>query len=497
MTSTLDTIRGIAARTPQRIAVRSATLTLSYRELLDQAALAAAALEARELEVVALAADNTPAWLAIDLAAQMTGTVLVPIPPYFSGEQFAHALADSGADALIADRRVLARSDLEIGPVAPLPVVGTDLAWCRLRANPAAAMPARTAKITYTSGTTGKPKGVCLRQASMDIVAESLRSAVAALEITRHLCVLPLATLLENIAGVYAPWLAGAEVVVPSTAETGLAGAARFDSGVLLRCIERYRPESIILVPQLLAALVAALEHGAAAPASLKFVAVGGGRVSPALLARADRLALPVYEGYGLTECGSVVALNTPAARRVGSVGRPLPHVELTIDGRGEIHVGGRAIGGYVGGEHVAHRFATGDLGSLDSDGFLHIDGRRKNLFITSYGRNVAPEWVEGELCDEPVIAQAAVFGESRPWNVAVLVPAPTATAEQLASAVAAANRRLPDYARIGAYHVAREPFAPGNGQLTTNGRNRRGAIWTRYSGELGSLYDERLDLTA
>jgi long-subunit acyl-CoA synthetase (AMP-forming) len=331
----------------------------------------------------------------------------------------------------------------------------------------------------------------------MDAVANSVRAAVAELEITRHLCVLPLATLLENIAGVYAPLLNGAEIVAPSASETGLFGASRFDAERLLRCVETYRAQSIILVPQLLTAIVAALERGATRPMSLRLVAVGGGRVSPALLERADRLGLPVYEGYGLTECASVVALNTPAARRIGSVGRPLPHAEVTIDARGEIHVAGTAISGYVGGENVPQRFATGDLGYFDTEGFLHVSGRRKNMFITSFGRNVSPEWVEAELCEEPAIAQAAVFGEARPWNVAVIVATPTIQPEQLRSAIRAANQRLPDYARVGDWIVAGSPFTHGNGELTANGRNRRAAIWIRYRHELDALYDRSLDLTA
>jgi long-chain acyl-CoA synthetase len=497
MSATLEAVRHFAACAPERPAVRSATRAFGYGELLERASVVADALEAREIEVVALAADNGPAWLAVDIAAQMTETVVVPIPPYFSGEQIAHALGDSGADSLLIDARLLGRPDLDFGAAAPFPGVDGELTWCRLRANFAAPRTKHTAKITYTSGTTGRPKGVCLSQASMDTVADSLHHAVAPLAVTKHLCVLPLATLLENVAGVFAPWLAGAEVIVPSVAETGLAGSTGFDPMTLLSCLGRYRPESIILVPQMLAALVAALERGAAKPTGLKFVAVGGGRVSPALVERADRLELPVYEGYGLTECASVVALNTPDARRTGSVGRPLRHVEITIDGSGEIHVGGPAIGGYVGGEHVVQRFATGDLGSLDADGFLHVSGRRKNLFITSFGRNVSPEWVESELCDETAVAQAAVFGESRPWNVAVIVPAPTATELQLDAAIDAANRRLPDYARIADYLIAEEPFAPANGQLTTNGRNRRATIWNRYCAQLDAFYYDRLDLTA
>lgn len=496
MSSTLEAVRHFAAHSPLRIAVRSAGECLTYDDLARRAHAIAAELEARGIEVAALAADNGPEWIAVDLAAQIAGTVLVPLPPFFSREQIAHALADSGADALLADPRLPALRDFDVSALEPLPAAGR-LAWCRLRANPAAVMPAGTAKISYTSGTTGKPKGVCLAQSALDLVAASLRGAVNGLEIARHLCVLPLATLLENVAGVYSPLLAAAEIVTPSARETGLHGAARFDATTLLQCLDTYRPDSIILVPQLLAALVAALERGAPRPASLQLVAVGGGRVSAALLARADRLGLPVYEGYGLTECGSVVALNTPAARRVGSVGRPLPHAEVSIDARGEIHVAGATVSGYVGGEHVPRRLATGDLGHFDADGFLFLHGRRKNVFITSFGRNVSPEWVEAELCDEPAIAQAAVFGEARPWNVAVVVPSPGAREEQVRAAVEAANRRLPDYARVADWLVAAEPFTPQNGALTTNGRNRREAIWNRYRRELDALYDRSLELTA
>jgi long-subunit acyl-CoA synthetase (AMP-forming) len=497
MSSTLEALRRFAAQTPRRVAARSATQLLTYRDLEERAHEIARELEAREVGVAALVAGNSPTWLGVDLATQIAGTVLVPLPPFFTGEQIAHALLDSGADALLADPALPALRDFELGTLEPLPVLGGELAWCRLRARPAAARPAGTAKISYTSGTTGTPKGVCLRQTSMDAVADSLRRAVASEKIARHLCVLPLATLLENIAGVYAPLMNGAEIVLPSEDETGLKGATRFDPARLLACIAATEAESIILVPQLLAALVTALERGAPRPELLKFVAVGGGRVSPAALARAERVGLPVYEGYGLTECASVVALNTPAARRIGSVGRPLPHAEVTIGADGEIHVAGAAASGYAGSVHAPRSIATGDLGYFDTEGFLHVTGRRKNVFITSFGRNVSPEWVEAELCEEPAIAQAAVFGEARPWNVAVIVAAPGAQPAQLRAAIDAANRRLPDYARVGDWLTAPRPFTPLSGELTLNGRNRRAAIELRYRRELDALYDRSLDLTA
>lgn len=497
MSSTLDAVRGLAAHSPERRAVRNAAGAWSYADLLRCATAIAATLESCEIEVAAILAPNDPRWIALDLGAQMAGTVMVPLPPYFTREQISHALADSGADALLGDPRLVSLLELDVPALKPCAFRDLDLVWCRLRSNTPAVMPSATAKISYTSGTTGKPKGVCLTQLGMDAVADSLRRAVANLGLKTHLCVLPLATLLENIAGVYAPLQNGGDIVVPDGRETGFTGSAHFDATALLRCIGVYRPDSMIVVPQILAALVAELENGAAPPTTLKLVAVGGGRVSPALLARADRLRLPVYEGYGLTECASVVTLNTPEARRAGSVGKPLAHATVAIDERGEIQVESTAVGGYIGGEHVAQRLATGDLGRFDADGFLYVNGRRKNLFVTSYGRNVSPEWVENELCDEPAIAQAAVYGEARPWNVAVIVPARTATHYQIQAAIAAANRRLPDYARIAGWLLAKEPFSAANGELTTNGRNRRGSIWARYGYELDALYDETLDITA
>jgi long-subunit acyl-CoA synthetase (AMP-forming) len=326
----------------------------------------------------------------------------------------------------------------------------------------------------------------------MDRVAESLCSALAEIEIERHVCLLPLATLLENIAGVYAPILRGAEIVVPSSSEVGFVGAASLDVKRLLACLHVYEAQSVILLPQMLVALVAAAERGMRLPSSLRFAAVGGGVVAASLLERADRLALPIYEGYGLTECASVVALNTPRARRRGSAGRPLAHTRVRIGASGEIFVGGATMTGYVGEPAIdGKEIATGDVGRLDSDGFLFVQGRRKNMFITSFGRNVSPDWVEAELTNGPAIAQVAVFGEARPWNVAVIVPVQGAGAVDIRRDIDAANAVLPDYAQVHQWIVARGPFTPANGLATANGRKRRGAIWECYRQRIDACYDE------
>ena len=133
----------------------------------------------------------------------------------------------------------------------------------------------------------------------------------------------------------------------------------------------------------------------------------------------------------------------------------------------------------------------TGDIGRIDAEGFLHIDGRRKQQLITSFGRNVAPEWPEAELLAGGSIAQAVAFGESRPALCAVVVPrSPGITDAALAADIEVANRRLPDYARIVAWIRADAPFHVGNGLATANGRPRRDEIFARYEARIDALYE-------
>jgi long-subunit acyl-CoA synthetase (AMP-forming) len=114
-------------------------------------------------------------------------------------------------------------------------------------------------------------------------------------------------------------------------------------------------------------------------------------------------------------------------------------------------------------------------------------------MIVTAYGRNVSPEWVERELVLEKPIIQAAVFGEAKPWNVAVIVPMPGTTAEELATCIARVNNTLPDYARITRWTVADEPFSLINGQLSGTGRIRRQAIHQIYQQQIELLYQEEL----
>lgn len=499
MTSVVDKLKEHAAERPNGVAVHGHRQVLTYRQLLDEANRVAHILQRNRVSVLALAADNSPDWVIVDVAAQIAGTALVPLPLFFSPQQRRHALDDSAADAIVLDSTA-ARMAADLDTCL-LDSVTSGLGIWRLRGVQPRKLPGDTAKISYTSGTSGTPKGVCLTQATLDRVAESLCVATADVAIDVHLCLLPLAILLENVAGVYGPLLRGTTIAIPSVAEVGLGDGTRLDPQRLIACIGAVRPQSMILLPQMLASLVSAIEHGAILPATLRFIAVGGAIVAGSLLERAERLGLPVYEGYGLTECASVVALNTPAARRAGSVGRPLGHIDVRIGNGSEIIVRGAAMAGYLGHEPCTRTDAeimTGDVGYLDAAGFLHITGRRKNLFITSFGRNVLPDWVEATLTGRGSVAQAALFGEARPWNVAVIVPASRAVShERLEQEIAATNERLPAYAQIHRWLLADEPFTESNGLLTPNGRNRRGAIWNRYRAQVDACYDESLNIRA
>ncbi|HQN64648.1 MAG TPA: AMP-binding protein [Methylophilus sp.] len=445
-----------------------------------------------QFKCMALAVENSPAWVLADLAAMACQIPCVPLPFFFSGAQQVHAMRDAGAQTLLTDRPQFFADLLGDKVIAQhaLVIAGQTLHFFQLDFAPVS-LPLGTAKITYTSGTTGNPKGVCLSESAMLAVAKSICAAAELSSIDKHLCVLPLATLLENVAGVYATLLAGGTAHVLAAEEVGLSGA-KLDGQRLLETLDATQASTAIFTPELLSALVGLLETGERRLQHLRFLAVGGASVAPGLLHRAAAVGLPVFEGYGLSECSSVVALNTAQAKRIGSVGKPLPHVTIRLADDGEIYVAGNAFLGYAGqmGYNDLQELATGDVGYLDDAGFLHISGRKKNIFITSFGRNVSPEWVERELNVQPSIFKSALFGEARPCNVAIIVPKAGASQASIDAEIQAVNQKLPDYARVGEWIFADGPFSPQNGQMTPNGRLKRDAIWQYYQDRINQLYE-------
>lgn len=447
MKSVHESILDSLKHNPDTIALSMEGQTISYGQL--PLLVEERVRKAENVSVLGLALDNSIEWVLWDMACQKAGIICVPLPHFFTQEQIAHIIRTAGVSHIVNSTGLFATQE------------------------PVKKLPAGTVKITYTSGTTGSPKGVCLPLAAMKNVASSIINVLGPNFIGIHACVLPLAVLLENIAGVYSSLLSGCRIE--------LSGLARFENNYqqLHDYLASTRATSVILVPELLRCLLLQVDQKGLLN-HLKFIAVGGSKIDPELLLQASKLGLPVYEGYGFSECASVVSLNTPDDNRLGSVGKLLPHVQAKIINN-EVIITNPGFLAYVGDDSDGSSkiFATGDLGEIDEEHFLHINGRKKNVLITSFGRNVSPEWVESILLSQSEISQAVVYGDGAPHLSALLVPMHAGI--DVTTVIKRVNRKLPDYARIGTFHSV-EPFTSTNKLLTGNGRPRRQAILNKYS---------------
>lgn len=457
MSALLDALHRHAQADPGALAIDPVVgIRIAYGDLAGLVELEAAELARRHGcgRPVALKLDNGFEAALRELALLEAGVPVLSLPGFFTDAQARHAITECGAEALFTSH-------------TPKGVLG-----CRTAPIP---LPSGTARITFTSGSTGTPKGVCLSRDHLLGVAQSVVDAVGARHAGRHLALLPPGILLETVAGFLATLLAGGTYVCPPQGMVGLADPFRPDFAAMARAVARWDITSLILVPEYLAGLVGVMEESGLRLPLLTIVAVGGARTPRALIARARAVGLPVRQGYGLTECGSVVALEAAGDAVSGSVGRPLPHIRAFLADDGEILLEGpQCLGTIGGGGPAPGPLATGDIGRIDEAGRLWVEGRKSSLIVTSFGRNVSPEWVEEALLAQAGIAQTMVFGDGLPTPEALLVPA-DADAD-LHAAVAAANATLPAYARIARWREV-APFTPLNDMLTANGRLRRSVI--------------------
>lgn len=503
MNSLFDAISTYAKQDLIREAIVSADRTVSYAELNIQVNQLSAELIQMKIQRLAIWGVNSVNWILVDLAARKAGITVISIPLFFTQDQVKHLLQDSQVDSICvtdtcgdieeksdgkncaipewlmnltehAGRREVSTSDAFSGQFIHLLDHQKNPEQGDIKLN----LPQQPSKITYTSGSTGTPKGVCLAEETINSITASLSNALASSHLGRHLCLIPFATLLENIAGIYVALSMGRSVVVEEVSQFGLISNHEFNVQRFVDAVRKYQIESVILLPQMLKAMVEYIaEHGAADFATLKFIAVGGGKVSPDLLSQCQMLNLPVYEGYGLSECASVVSLNLPNARKIGSVGRILPHVEVKIEKNAEVVVKGNAMLGYVNDMAVSPYIHTGDAGYFDEEGYLYITGRIKQIIVSSFGRNISPEWVESNSLSEAEIHQIAIFGEAQPHLSAVIYARACTSDNLIEAAVQKANARMPDYAQIKHWCRAAEPFSLKNQMLTDNGKLRRNQI--------------------
>lgn len=436
---------------------------------------AAAAEEIRLLDSharVGILGGNRIEGVIGQLAVWHAGKIAVPLPSYLSVTQLRAIAADVELSHILAAPGVgHVAQNLEV----PVSQISERIApWAEPISDEAG-------QIIYTSGTTGRPKGVRLRSKQLLWSAQLLACATRTTRDDVYLSVLPLPLLLETICAIVIPVLTGARVRL----EPALADSLdEIDGHVLARTAADRRPTCLVLVPHLLAEWLRAIRSGAPRPPdSLRFVALGGAPVSPALSDEAWRLGVPVHEGYGLSECGSVVALNLPGQRRPGTVGRPLPGLDVTI-ADDEIVVAGPAVmDGYVKGPRVRGAWHTGDAGDIDADGYLTVRGRRDHVLATPVGRNISPEWIEALLAADARVSTSMVTHISGPHLTALLVPAPGAeawfdgvTPEDLGRLIAACCAGAPRYAMPRSVVVASLQQLRRRGVLTVDRRFRRQA---------------------
>lgn len=469
LTKTMTLFDQIAPAGRTQLAIDSLTGdTISYAELAGRCDAVAQKLAALAGGApVAMQADHGIDTCLMELAALDRGIPVLSLPRFFTPDQVSHALTATGAAVLIGDALEDAAVVGEPTSVELLP---------------------GTARITFTSGSTGTPKGVCLSADHMLTVAKAVVDAVGSAHAGRHMPLLPAGILLEYVAGFLPTLLAGGTYLCPPAEITGMADPFRPDFRRMARAIADHDVTSLILVPEYLGGLVAVMEATGLRLPKLTLVAVGGARTPPALITRARALGLPVRQGYGLTECASVVSLERDAGDDTGSVGTALSHLSISIADDGEILIDGPLCLGTIGAPRGDGPLHTGDIGSIDAAGRIHIDGRKSSLIVTSHGRNISPEWVEEALTAQPAIMQAMVYGDGLPLPCALLTAA-SADAD-LGAAVAAANAVLPAYAQIDDWQEVAH-FTPFNGQLTGNGRLRRDAIAAMWLDREPAWFDE------
>ncbi|GED43365.1 AMP-binding protein [Cobetia marina] len=489
------------------------------KQLWEAIEVLAGAFNAAGIRHLGLAGDNSPQWLVIQLAAWRAGIVVTPVANFFSAEQCRHLLATTALDAIasaepgaltrlasleastesLADESWHAQLDHEIGEgewrSRCLSLEKGEAVYLIQRSSIPAAVPAGTALITFTSGTTGAPKGVCLSLEHLEKVLRGLSARLEPVTLKRHGVLLPLAVLLENLAGGLLALWQGRCAIVDTAGCTGLIGSGGLNALTLESWLDERRPQSLILVPNLLQALVALCESSPIESPwrnSLRLVAVGGAKVPALLLARAMRLGLPVAQGYGLSELGSVVCLSLPGEEKgeIDSVGQPLEGLNLSLDDTGQLMIHGRRMLGYLGELNplsADQPWPSGDLARCLETGGWCLEGRQRDVLILSSGRNVSPGWIEAELALIPGIRQAFVEGDGLCGLIALLAPVlngdSTCTEGAIARAITLLNSRLPDYARLVAWQVLKaspdtsQPLSIASGEMTDNGRLRRARI--------------------
>jgi long-chain acyl-CoA synthetase len=578
-----DMVASNAAEHPDRVGLRIQRKgrweDVTYREFAAQVAGVAKGLVAGGVQPgdrVGLLAKTRYEWTVLDYAIWTAGAVVVPVYETSSSDQIAWILSDSGARALVVETAAHAatvdsvRAEaselrgvwvIEDGALDTLTAAGAEVSDDELAARRATLTSASLATLIYTSGTTGRPKGCELTHANFLF---EIRNGISLLrnhldENGSLLLFIPLAHVLARVLQVGA---IQNRVVVGHTP----------DVKDLLGDLGRFQPTFLLAVPRVFekvynSAKATADEGGkgrifdraaqvavewsraqdTGGPGLLlkaqhalfdklvygKLRAAIGGRCAGAISGGAplgERLGhffrgigVTVFEGYGLTETTAAAAVNHDAALRIGTVGRPLPGVDVAIADDGEVLLrGGIIMRGYWKNEQATAEaidadgwFHTGDIGELDTQGFLKITGRKKEILVTAGGKNVAPAVLEDRLRAHKLVSQCIVVGDGRPFIAALItldveaLPAwlkskgkdESVTPQQLRddpelraeleAAVADANKAVSHAEAIKKFRVLADDFTEDNGTLTPSLKLKRAVVMKEFGDEVESLYQQ------
>ncbi len=498
----------------------------SYADLRRDAERFAARLLARGIEPgdrVAICMQNQARWLIAATGAFWAGAILVPVDYKLTAPEQRRLVEHSEARFLVAEPhtlRALFDAGLARDRVTAFAVGPADRApegtvpWDDGAEDGPFSFVARArddvACIVYSSGTGGTPKGCMLTHGNYLAQAQVLSEVFDFDEGARFFSVLPTNHAIDFMAGYVLSFLLGATVVHQRTLRPKYLSAT----------MKRYEITHIALVPTILKnlekrlreridglsglariAFEAALRANEVATSKkprpslsrallkpvhdefgghLEVIFAGGTFVDPKMASFFYSLGLPIAIGYGLTEAGTVVAVNDLKPFRADTVGRPVPGTQVEIrnrgaDGVGEVWVRGPTVmkGYYREPELTAETLVdgwlrTGDLGYLDASGHLHLVGRAKNMIVTEGGKNVYPEDIEGAFEDVEGCKELCVFARNYVWPrrtmtgetlIAAVHLEEGATAEDVAERLARRNRRLPDFKRLSGLVVADEAF--------------------------------------
>ena len=432
-----------------------------------------------------------------------------------------------------------------------------DEVWRRV----ASVAPSDVATIVYTSGTTGPPKGCLLTHANL-LAASAMYTSQLQLEDVQPVIYmfLPLAHVLARIAqivvldvgGTLVYWRRDATRILEEVAETrpthfvavprvyekiraGALSAAEakgphvrllfawaLEVGRRARTVER-SGKQLGRIGAARLALARKAGPGQVAQlfgAELKLALVGAAPIDREVLEFFDACGVQVLEGYGMTESCAAATLNPPGAPRFGTVGRPLPGSEVRVAGDGEVLLRGPHVSRayHEDAEASAETFAdgwlhTGDLGSLSPDGYLTLTGRKKDLIVTSSGKNVSPANIENALRESRWVAEAVVYGDRRPYLVCMLTLEPEAVPELadrfgipadlesvardervhelLQEEVDHANARFARAEQVKRFGVLDHDLTQAGGELTPTLKVKRAAVHERYAEFFDELYSE------